>query len=140
MLPGRVRVYGESELDDAWTWLRSESERADIDRIFAHVSCHDLSTSAAWYATLFGRAHDDAPMYGLYEWHLGRSGLQLFQDPEKAGSSTVTVYTADLERAQKRLVAEGFKAREPEMGNHQRLIRMTDPDGNLVVMVEPLSN
>jgi len=80
-------------------------------------------------------------MPSLREWHIGDAGgMQLFQDPDKAGSSTVTVFTEDLAAAQKRLVEEGLQAREPEVGHSLRLVRMTDPDGNMVILVQQLAD
>lgn len=138
LFPGRLKVFAESDIEDARYWLQHEpAGNANIEKIFAHVSCHDLATSAEWYGKVLGRDADEKPMHGLLEWHLGEhAGLQLFEDPEKAGNSTVTLFTENLNGALQRIVDDGLRARETEQGSHQRLARLTDPDGNLVVLVQ----
>jgi hypothetical protein len=52
-----------------------------IQKVFAHVSCSSLATSAPWFQKLLGRKPDALPMTGLVEWHYGEgAGIQLFED------------------------------------------------------------
>lgn len=63
-----------------------------LSKIYANLSCSDLSGSVAWYEKLFGRAPDARPMNGLAEWHHGDSaGLQLFENTADAGRGTLTL-------------------------------------------------
>lgn len=109
-----------------------------LEKIFAHVSCSDLATSTHWYARLFGRERDVSPMQALHEWHHGEStGLQLFLDGDAAGQSTLTLIVSDLDEHRQALVDRQLVPGEIEHGDAVRLIRLNDPDGNLIVLAEP---
>lgn len=96
----------------------------------------DLATAEPWYRSLFGRDPDARPMAGLLEWHLdGASGVQVWQDPERAGRSSVVLGSDDLDAAVERLTAEGVAHDGPEPGGGARLLRLVDPDGNSVVLL-----
>lgn len=104
-----------------------------ITGLFAHLSCTDPDRGTAWYATLFDRPPDARPMAGLVEWHLGGGGFQLFRDADAAGHGTLTVMVDDLagERARIACLDPG----EIEQATAVRIVRLRDPDGNLVVLV-----
>jgi hypothetical protein len=107
-----------------------------LRKIFAHLSCADLKKSAAWFEQLFGRQPDARPMEHLAEWHHGsEAGFQLFQNPPHAGKGTLTLIVSDLEVERGRLAS--LKPGELERGNYVNLIRLSDPDNNLVVLAEP---
>jgi predicted lactoylglutathione lyase len=106
-----------------------------IETIFAHVSCSDLETSTAWYEKLFGKAPTRKPMDGLVEWQFTESAeVQLFEDKKHAGTSTLTLGVLPLEPERKRLLSAGLDPQEIEQAKHFFIMRMRDPDGNLVVM------
>lgn len=105
-----------------------------ISTIFAHVSCTDLEASIAWYGKLFGMPPTRRPMAGLAEWHFTDSAeVQLFEAPEHAGHSTLTIGVLPLEPERDRVVAAGLEAGKIEEADHFFIMRMRDPDGNLVV-------
>ncbi|HEY2038150.1 MAG TPA: VOC family protein [Edaphobacter sp.] len=109
-----------------------------IEKIFAHVSCINLERSKQWYAQLFGRAADAEPMQQLAEWHHGsNAGMQLFEDAKSAGKSTLTLIVGALGEEHKRLQALGLNAGAIESGDTVSVLRMNDPDGNLVVLAQP---
>lgn len=109
-----------------------------IERIFAHVSCSDLDESAHWYEQLFARPADASPMDHLREWHEGdQAGLQLFEDSYKAGQSTLTLIVTDAREDFLRLKEAGLNPGEVERGGGGHLVKLADPDGNLVVLAEP---
>lgn len=111
-----------------------------FDKIYAHVSCTDLGKSSAWYARLFDRERDAQPMDTLHEWHHGTAtGLQLFVDPDAAGKSTVTIIVSDLDAARTSLAERGLAPGTIELGDAVRIVRLHDPDGNLVVLAEPVA-
>jgi hypothetical protein len=106
-----------------------------IETIFANVSCSDLSVSEPWYEKLFGRAADRHPMDGLAEWHFTDSAeVQLYQDKTKAGHSTLTLGVLPLAAERARLVAAGIEAGEIEQAKDFFILRLSDPDANLVVL------
>lgn len=108
-----------------------------IDRIFGHLPCRSLDASIGWFETLFDRAPDARPMDGLAEWHHGAGGLQLFEDPPKAGMGTLTLIVQDIAAEHARLTAAGHQPEEIAEGNYVRLAKLADPDGNLVVLAQP---
>ena len=77
---------------------------------FTHVMAgalvSDLVAAEAWYTALFERAPQARPMDGLLEWYLpDGSGAQVYQDPTRAGSSSLVLSTDDLDTTASRLHA-----------------------------------
>jgi hypothetical protein len=106
-----------------------------IQTIFAHVSCSNLETSLTWYTKLFGRSPDRRPMPGLAEWHFTDSAeVQLFEDKNHAGAGTLTLGVLPLEPERRRLADAGLKPGSIEEAKDFYLLRLRDPDGNLVVL------
>lgn len=104
-----------------------------LDKIYAQLSCADLSASLAWYEALFGRRPDARPLDGLAEWRLrDGAGLQLVQSPADAGHGTLTLVVSGLRDKHAGLAPGGI---EPATSNS--LVRLRDPDGNRVVLAEP---
>ena len=109
-----------------------------IEKTFAHVSCLNLDRSKQWYAKLFDRAADAEPMAHLAEWHHGRdTGMQLFEDEASAGKSTLTLIVNALAEEHERLTSRGLSPGAVEGGEKISILRMKDPDGNLVVLAQP---
>lgn len=108
-----------------------------IDKIYAHLSCSDLESSIEWFGILFGRAPDARPMDGLAEWHHGeRAGFQLYEDPAHAGHATLTLIVTGLEDERIRLKDGDLDPGPLERGDNFNLVRLRDPDGNLVVLAQ----
>lgn len=106
-----------------------------IETIFAHVSCRDIAASAAWYEKLFGKPPVRRPMPGLVEWQFSDSAeVQLFEQKEHAGHSTLTLGVLPLEPERARLSAAGLEPGAIEETDGYFLLRLRDPDGNLVVL------
>ena len=75
------------------------------------------------------------PQPGLAEWQFTDSAaVQLFEDKKHAGAGTLTLAVADLPAERKRLDAAGLKLGEVEEATTLMLVRLRDPDGNLVVL------
>ena len=109
-----------------------------IERIFAHLSCRDLDRSIGWFQHLYGRPPDTRPMAGLAEWHHGPSGgMQLFEDAANAGHGTLTLIVTGIDDEHRRLAGLALEVGALERGEGISLIRMHDPDDNLVVLAEP---
>ena len=107
-----------------------------IETIFANVSCSDLTVSLPWYQKLFGMPPTRRPMDGLAEWHFTDSAeVQLYQNKANAGKSTLTVGVMPLEPEQRRLSDLGLAPGPIEPTKDFFIMRITDPDGNLVVLV-----
>lgn len=109
-----------------------------IQQIYGQLNCSDLSVSESWFEKLFGRAPDARPMAGLAEWHhRGAAGLQLFENSEHAGHGTMTFIVSDLCAEHARLEATGLAKGPIEPATTTHLVRMNDPDGNLIVLAQP---
>lgn len=106
-----------------------------IETIFAHVSCRDIAVSAPWYEKLFGKAPVRRPMPGLVEWQFSDSAeVQLFESPEHAGHGTLTLGVLPIEPEHIRLTAAGLAPGPIEEAEDYFIVRLRDPDGNLIVL------
>lgn len=109
-----------------------------LTAIYAQLSCADLDASRRWFAALFGREPDALPMTGLAEWHYDDcAGFQLFADAGHAGHGTLTLIVAGIRGEHRRLAAAGLAPGEIESADYTMIVRLRDPDGNLVVLAEP---
>jgi catechol 2,3-dioxygenase-like lactoylglutathione lyase family enzyme len=106
-----------------------------INTVFAHVSCSDLETSLAWYQKLFGKPPIRRPMPGLAEWQFSDSAeVQLYEEKKHAGASTLTLGVLPLEPERARLEAAGLAPGPIEETDGYFIMRLRDPDQNLVVL------
>ncbi|MEO6957583.1 MAG: VOC family protein [Antricoccus sp.] len=106
-----------------------------IRRILANCTVTDLPRAEHWYSQVFDCQPDARPMPGLIEWHLGESfGVQVWSDPDRAGKCTVVLEETDLDHATARLTAVGISHDGPVSGGGARILQLTDPDGNRVVL------
>jgi catechol 2,3-dioxygenase-like lactoylglutathione lyase family enzyme len=112
-----------------------------ISTIFANVSCSDLQASIAWYEKLLGTPPTRRPMPKLAEWRLTDTAeLQLYEAREHAGHSTLTLGVLPLEPERTRLLAAGLDCGPIERADRLYIMRMRDPDQNLVVLASERSN
>ncbi|NAZ77094.1 VOC family protein [Kineococcus sp. T13] len=103
--------------------------------VLAGALVSDLSAAETWYTTLFERAPDARPMEGLLQWHLpGGSGVQVYRDPDRAGRGSLVLHADDLDAAAARLSEASVRHEGPEPGGGARILRLSDPDGNAVVL------
>lgn len=106
-----------------------------IQTIVANISCASLETSLPWYEKLFGAPPTRRPMDGLAEWRFTDSAeVQLHENKANAGKSTLTIGVLAIEPEQRRLSEQELKPGPIEPANDFFIMRMRDPDGNLVVM------
>ncbi|RBP66201.1 hypothetical protein DFO66_103144 [Brevibacterium sanguinis] len=105
-----------------------------IDGILANCPVADLDRAEDWYTRLFERGPDQRPMTGLLEWHLGESfGFQVWADRQRAGGTVVVLQETALDDLADRLTTTGIDHSGPEPGGGARILRVRDPDGNLIV-------
>ena len=109
-----------------------------IRTVLAQLCVRDLSVSDPWFEGLFGRSADLRPMPGLVEWRHGdAAGLQVFEAAENAGHGVLTLIVEDLAGERARLVQAGLNPGPIEAATSVDLLRLKDPDGNLIVLAEP---
>lgn len=106
-----------------------------IHRVLANCTVTDLDRAETWYTRLLEREPDARPMPGLIEWHLGDAfGVQVWSDSDRAGHSSVVLDETDLDAAAVRLTAAGIGHDGLQPGGGARILQLTDPDGNRVVL------
>jgi predicted enzyme related to lactoylglutathione lyase len=107
--------------------------------VLAVIPVHELEPAAQWYESFFGRPADQRPMDTLAEWHLSDLGVvQVFQDPDRAGRTTVNFTVDDLDTALSTLAGSGITATDPQFvsSGRQRLATTTDADGNTLGLIQ----
>lgn len=104
------------------------------------VAVRDIEAATAWYGQLIGWPPHPHPVPKLVEWQFEEGGwLQLFEDANRAGSSSVTFFEDSLDER----VAQ-LKRLEIEIGQTSDTDRfktaiIADPDGNRLIFAEVLS-
>ena len=112
-----------------------------IETIFANLSCTSLEASLPWYEKLFGKPPTRRPMAGLAEWQFTKSAeVQLHQNPANAGKSTLTIGVMPIEPEHQRLAQLGLAPGPIEAADDFFIVRIRDPDGNLVVLASAKRN
>lgn len=108
-----------------------------IQHVLAVVPVSDLQTGNDWYQALFGRAADNNPMPTLVEWQVVPGGwVQVFIDPERAGSGLLNFAVDDLDTHAAELRGRGLNPGEfADAAKGVRLSTLTDPDGNTIRLI-----
>lgn len=122
-------------------WRTDVSAARGVEQVFSGVlaqsTVSDPARAEEWYTRLFGTAPDSRPMPGLIEWQLGAGfGVQVWSERERAGRSSMVLQEGDLTAAASRLSDGGIAHDGPEEATSSRILRLVDPDGNRVVLVE----
>jgi hypothetical protein len=106
------------------------------------VAVTDLSQAERFYAVLVGRACDLRPRPDQREWRLHAQPevvLRLSELPDSAGHSTAAIGVHDLAGERDRLAVDWPHI--PDIHTKPgviALLRLTDPDGNTVVLWQDL--
>lgn len=118
-----------------------EARDMTINEVSATTAVSDHESAIAWYARLLDRSPDRRPMDGLAEWQITETGsMQVFADPARAGSSSITLGVDDLDDHVRPLTQRGIDLERQITSRGQRLGIIRDPDGNLVVFAEQLGS
>ena len=108
-----------------------------IVNALAGIMVSDLATAEPWYEQLLSRPADARPMDGLAEWRLADGGwIQVFQDTDRAGSSSVTFLVSGLDDQLAELKAKGIPIERTTATDYVKTATVTDPAGNRVVFAE----
>jgi glyoxylase I family protein len=108
-----------------------------IDHVLAVVPVSDIQAARRWYEALVGRPEDNHPMDSLVEWRITESGwVQVFHDPDRAGSTLLNFAVDDLEGQVAELAARGLVVEDILTANKGvRTASINDPDGNRITFV-----
>jgi hypothetical protein len=83
---------------------------------------------------LFGKPPIRRPRPGLAEWQFSESAeVQLHEEKQHAGASTLTLGVLPMEPERQRLEKAGLKPGPIEETDGYFIVRLRDPDRNLVV-------
>ena len=108
-----------------------------IINAIASVAVRDLDTAAAWYERILGRPADSRPIPELAEWKFQRGGwLQLYEQPQRAGTGSVTLAIRNMENQVARLQKLGVDTRLRTSGPKSDTLMISDPDGNQIALTE----
>jgi hypothetical protein len=118
-----------------------------VQAIYAGITVIDLERARAWYARVFGREPDAAPMDGLYEWHLGEHCLQVvalervreiqnLPNWGAPGASSVTLVVDDAQAAAQEAIAVHGSAVSHFENPRFQTASVADPEGNLVTFLQ----
>ncbi len=111
-----------------------------VENVFVSVNAADFIGTSHWYARLLERTWDRDPMPSCHEWDLAGSVLfQVLDNPEGAGSATVTLRIDDLDRKIEQLRANEIDVPSPapvQGFDTLRFCRFSDPEGNTVGLLE----
>ena len=105
-----------------------------VTNALAGIAVNDLGSSIAWYAQLLGRQPDSRPMEEVAEWEFERGGwIQVFEDKERAGCSSVTLVETDVARRTGVLKKAAIRIVSEMKSEEAKLVIIHDHDGNRIV-------
>jgi hypothetical protein len=108
-----------------------------IKNVLAGVAVRDIENAIRWYKMLLGRGPDTQPMEGLAEWQFDGGGwLQINENKQISGRSSVTFVETDFEDRLKVLEKSGLKPKSVMRGDKVSVVIITDPDGNQIVFAQ----
>jgi len=109
-----------------------------IDHVLAVVAVSDFDVGHHWYQRFFDTPATNVPMPdNLAEWRVTDTGwLQVFHDPERAGTSMVNLSVEDLDQYCADLHARSVDTDDIITANKGvRLSSMRDPDDNTITLI-----
>jgi predicted enzyme related to lactoylglutathione lyase len=109
-----------------------------VNYAFAGLVVSHRDQAAAWYERLFGRPPDFLPNDTEAVWQLAdTASMYVLADPQRAGRGVVAFVVDDLDASLAELASRGIDGRVVEVipGSGRRA-ETTDPDGNVISMVE----
>ena len=99
--------------------------------VLAGVAVKDLKAAIDWYSQLLGRGPDQQPMKEVAEWEFSGGGwMQVFENVQQAGSSSVTLVETDVEERIADLKARGIPLSSAIKSDSVAIAIIADPDGN----------
>jgi len=108
-----------------------------ITNALAGIAVNDIGAAALWYSQLIGRPPDRKPMPNVVEWRFENgSGIQLYEDEDRAGGSCVTLVERDLDTRVADLTEEDIPIQSRLNSAKLRSVTIEDDDGNRIVFTQ----
>ncbi|NNE75674.1 MAG: VOC family protein [Pricia sp.] len=77
----------------------------------------------------------------LYEWDFPDGGvLQLVQDKDRAGSSSITLLVDDIEKIKKNLIERNIKVAQHTKSETAKTITIFDPENNRITFAQNMQS
>jgi predicted enzyme related to lactoylglutathione lyase len=112
-----------------------------IDNALASVAVSNLHSTVQWYEKLFRRPADSMPMPEVAEWKFAGGGwLQVYQNPERAGTGSVTLAVSDLDEQIADLRKAGIEPGAPMNSPRVNVVMIKDPDGNSIAFAQAMDS
>lgn len=109
----------------------------DLKNVYAGIMTADVETAKNWYGKLFGRKSDYNPMKILHEWNFENGGvLQLVEDKERAGYSSITVMVENIKKISKELIEKNLSDGKISEGEIANTLTIIDPENNRITFAE----
>jgi hypothetical protein len=103
----------------------------------AGIAVKDLSAAVDWYERLLDRAPDAQPMREVAEWRFSKGGwIQVFEDADRAGHSSVTLVEENLDKRLSDLKAKAIEVQSTSEAESVKTAIIADPDGNQLVFAQ----
>ena len=110
-----------------------------IVNALAGIAVKDIDAAVLWYEQILGPA--SRPMEEVAEWQLPNGGcVQVFEDGNRAGLSSVTLMVEDLDREIAGLESKGIHIDETSRSDLVDVAIVQDQDGNQVVFAHSKSD
>ena len=111
----------------------------DFKNVYAGIMTEDITTAKEWYGKLMGRKSDYNPMKILHEWNFKNGGvLQLVEDKERAGYSSITIMVDNIDEISKDLVEKNLSDGKISNGEIAKTLTIDDPENNRITFAENL--
>jgi catechol 2,3-dioxygenase-like lactoylglutathione lyase family enzyme len=108
-----------------------------VTHTFAGLAVAGYAAAYEWYVRMLGRPADMFPNDREAVWRLTPGGsIYVVEDPERAGTSLLTLALDDLEAHAKRLRDGGLAFTEQAHGAAPRRLVIRDVDGNTLTFFQ----
>ena len=109
----------------------------NIKNAYSGIMTADIESATAWYENLFDRKSDYHPMQTVHEWDFQNGGvLQLVEDKERAGKSSVTLLVDNIEVTCENLKEKQIPHKIQASGDVAKIISIYDPENNRITFAE----
>ncbi|MBC7978066.1 MAG: VOC family protein [Myxococcales bacterium] len=107
-----------------------------INNVLAGVAVRNLDAAQRWYEQVLA-APGSRPMNEVVEWTLAGGGaLQVFEDADRAGKSSITLAVSDLDAQIAALDQAKIQIGKRSASDAVKIAIVEDPDGNRIVFAE----
>ena len=111
-----------------------------ITHTLAGIAVFNIEESLPWYQRLLGGPPDRRPQETIAEWEFASGcGIQIFEDSERGGTSSVTLIDTDIDARIEDLKKQDIEIRSTSNTETSRMATIADPDGNQIMFAQYLN-